>query len=572
MKLTVRWKKQKRASALLLALCLLLGVTPRLPARAAAGEPVVVGYYGGWASYQGYSPDRLPADRLTHINYAFADIDPSTATLRLTAPENDRNNFRKLRELKRSHPGLRTLLSVGGWDYSANFSDAAATRQSRESFAQSCLDFILEHGFDGVDLDWEYPVSGGAGGAAGRPQDRQNFTLLLRAIRDKLDAQGRRDGRRYLLTIAGGADSGYLRKIEPEKVAGLVDYIFLMAYDYHGPWDRYADLNAPLYTPQEASPQYKGSVASSVQAYRNANVPAEKLVLGMPFYGRLYQGVSQTNYGLYSAFSSSRSVSYREVKSTFLKDPSYARLRHSRAQVPYLSGNSAFLSYDDPQSVAAKAITARDLGLLGFGAWELSQDAGTDLLDSALNAWRSPLPFSDVPPGAWYYDAVAELWERGAMNGTSELTFSPNSSLTRGMFTQVLYNLAGRPPAGSGAFLDVPAGAWYADAVNWAAASGLAGGYGSGRFGPEDPVTREQLAVMLHRYAASQGHSTAGSGSLQGFSDSARVSRWAREAVSWAVGQELLRGKGGGLLDPAGSAARAEVAAVFQRYLNRFPE
>lgn len=555
--------------SLILALCVILASAVFLPseAHAAGDSPVVVGYYGGWAPALGYSPDKLPADRLTHINYAFADIDPSGRSLVLPNPETDRKNFQQLRALKQKYSHLRTLLSVGGWDYSLYFSNAAASQTNRQAFAQSCVNFVTQYGFDGIDLDWEYPVSGGPSGIVSRPQDRQNFTLLLQAVRSKLDEQGRKDGRRYLLTIAAGADSSYLNKIEPQKVAGIVDHIFLMAYDYHGSWDRYADLNAPLYTPTESTPQYKSSVNDSVQAFLNKGIPAGKLVLGMPFYGRLYQGVKSANNGLYSVFSSSRSVTYREISSTYLKDSSYAKFRHSQAQVPTLYGKGSFLSYDDPQSIAAKALLAKSKGLAGFGAWELSQDSNSALLESACQAWLSALPFSDVLPGAWYYDEVAYVWDRGIMNGTSASVFAPGGTLTRGMLAQILHNLEGNPAGGSPAFSDVPAGAWYAKAVNWAAAAGLVDGYGKGKFGPGDPITREQLAVMLYRYARYRGQNVNVSGNLNAFSDRGKISSWADESVAWAVGTSLLQGKGGGVLDPRGRATRAETASLLTRFL-----
>ena len=355
------------------------------PVPAPSGK-IVAGYYAGWSSYKGYTPSRIPAGQLTHLNYAFAKIDPVTNAIALADPVNDRNNFAAIRKLKQSHKGLTTLISVGGWDYSTYFSDVASTSARREAFAQSCVDFILEHGFDGVDLDWEYPVSGGLAGNTNRPQDRENFTLLLKAIREKLDAQGWADGRKYYLTIAGAANSSYLSKIEPAKVAALVDHIFVMTYDIHGPWDSYSDLSAPLYQPAENSPQYKNSVYDGISAYLSRGVPANKLVLGMPFYGYIYQGVSAQNNGLYSAFSSAKSISYDSIRSSYLGQPAFARLWHQRAQVPYLYGNNTFITYEDPQSIAAKASLARSMGLAGIGAWELSHDTSGALLSSAYKS------------------------------------------------------------------------------------------------------------------------------------------------------------------------------------------
>lgn len=352
-----------------------------------AQEKIVAGYYANWSSYRGYMPGDIQAELLTHLNYAFAKIDPATGRIAMENPENDRKNFEQLRQLKKEHPGLKTLISVGGWDYSAHFSTVAATEEGRKIFAKSCADFLVEHGFDGIDLDWEYPVSGGPVGNAGSPADRENFTLLLSEIRRKLDAQGAADGKRYELSIAGAANANYLKKIEPLKVASLVDHIFVMAYDMHGSWDSYADFGAPLYQPAEPSPQYKNSVADGVEAYLAAGVSADKLVMGIPFYGYLYEGVS--GQGLYSTFSSARSISYDQVASQYLKRAGMKAMYHERAAVPWMYGNGVFLSYENAESVAAKAAYAAARNLGGIGIWELSQNRSGELLRSARGAFST---------------------------------------------------------------------------------------------------------------------------------------------------------------------------------------
>lgn len=156
----------------------------------------------------GFTPDQIPAEHLTQINYAFAQIDPDTLTIALENPAHDQKNLAALRKLRQQNQHLKLLISVGGWSDSQYFSDAAATAARRESFAASCVDFVVEQGLDGVDLDWEYPVSGGAAGTIHRPADKQNFTLLLQELREQLDRQGRRDGKDYALTIAGAPGAG----------------------------------------------------------------------------------------------------------------------------------------------------------------------------------------------------------------------------------------------------------------------------------------------------------------------------------------------------------------------------
>ena len=179
------------------------------------------------------------------------------------------------------------------------------------------------------------------------------------------------------------------------------------------------------------------------------------------------------------------------------------------------------------------------------------------------------LPFTDVTSGDWFYDAVAYVYDKGMMEGTTDTTFAPTMNLTRSMIAQVLYNLEERPEApGAAGFTDVAAGAWYADAVNWAAARGIVKGYDTGAFGPEDSVTREQLAAILYRYAQVKGYDTTQGGmAVREFSDSASISDWAQEAMAWAVNAQVLSGKGNGVLDPQGTATRAEVAQMLMNFV-----
>ena len=178
------------------------------------------------------------------------------------------------------------------------------------------------------------------------------------------------------------------------------------------------------------------------------------------------------------------------------------------------------------------------------------------------------LPFTDVTSGDWFYDAVAYVYDKGMMEGTTDTTFAPTMNLTRSMIAQVLYNLEERPEApGAAGFPDVAADAWYADAVNWAAAQGIVKGYDTGAFGPEDSVTREQLAAILYRYAQAKGYDTTQGGmAVREFSDSASISDWAQTAMSWAVNAQVLSGKGNGVLDPQGTATRAEVAQMLMNF------
>lgn len=558
----------KRTALWLLTLCLAVALTGvnRMDAAAAETAGEVVGYYASWAPLRGYGPDRLTAERFTQINYAFADISSTTGKVVLATPAQDAKTLAGLTSLRKQNPDLKIVLSIGGWDYSTYFSDAASTAARRETFAQSCLDLILAHDLDGVDLDWEYPVSGGTSGVIHRPQDKQNFTLLLKAIRQKLDQQARKDGRDYRLTIAGAAGSGYLNCIEPQAVAQVVDHIFLMTYDFYGPWSSRSGFNAPLYAPSSAQ---SGSVDTAVTTWLSRGVAAEKLVLGMPLYGYIYQGVSSSGSGLNSGFSSARSVTYNALKETYLTDSGYRQLRHSTAQVPYLYGRGSFISYDDPTSMAAKAELARDYNLGGIGFWELSQDTAGELVSAACQAWGAGAEsgFWDVPSSAWYAGAVAEVSAAGLMQGTGSGLFSPGGTVSRGMAAAILYRLAGEPKAPDIPFSDVFASDYYGDAVAWAAKTGVVTGYADGTFRPQSPVSRQQMAALLWRYAHWADIAMARPADLTDYQDAAQVAVYAVEPLGWAVKAGLIQGTAEGKLLPQGGALRGQTAVILCRFL-----
>lgn len=176
------------------------------------------------------------------------------------------------------------------------------------------------------------------------------------------------------------------------------------------------------------------------------------------------------------------------------------------------------------------------------------------------------LPFIDVDPDSWYYGAVEYAYENGLMNGVAADQFAPQTTLTRAMMAAVLANLENGSANTSGSFSDVADGAWYADAVNWAAENGIANGYEDGTFRPDAPLTREQMAAFLYNYAAYKGYDVSATNDLAQFSDAAQVSSWAADVVKWAVGADLLHGVGDDKLAPTGTATRAEVAAILANF------
>ena len=184
----------------------------------------------------------------------------------------------------------------------------------------------------------------------------------------------------------------------------------------------------------------------------------------------------------------------------------------------------------------------------------------------------APLPFTDVTEGDWFYDAVVYAYENGLMDGVGDNLFAPNSETTRAQLVTILYRLAGEPePGGDSGFADVAAGTWYTDAVAWAAQNGIVNGVSDTEFAPGDDITREQLAVILYRYAAYQGYDVSQRADLSGFGDASSIRPYAQEALSWAHAQGLVLGFEDGSLRPQGTASRAQIAAVLMRFLAAVP-
>lgn len=176
-------------------------------------------------------------------------------------------------------------------------------------------------------------------------------------------------------------------------------------------------------------------------------------------------------------------------------------------------------------------------------------------------------PFGDVTEEDWFYDGVMGVYDREIMAGVSESAFHPAAAVTRAQTAQVLYNLEGRPVARGDGFDDVNEDMWYAQAVIWCAEEKLVSGYGDGDFGPEDPVTREQLVTILHRYAAYRRWDVSGTVDLDNYSDGDDVAPWAEDAFGWACDRGVVTGLDDGSLDPQGDTTRAQLAVIIMRLL-----
>jgi chitinase len=286
---------------------------------------------------------------------------------------------------------VKVLLSLGGWEDSNNFPALAATTTLRAAFAHSCVMAISEFDFDGIDIDWEYP---GYADHKGTPNDRRNFTLLLRTLRDSVDAHGKITGKQYLLTAALPAGVSMIANIELDTVSLLLDQLNLMTYDFHGPWDRLSNHNSPLYP--SAGADSTRCVDAVFNLYNKVyGIPSSKINVGVPFYGHTFSACTEINSphgGRDTTHFSPLGAFYHDI---VRQSEAFTRHWDSRARVPYLTSArwNLLVSFDDEESIRAKAQYVLDNRASGVIIWEITgdyfDDGTTPLLDVIDGVLRS---------------------------------------------------------------------------------------------------------------------------------------------------------------------------------------
>lgn len=279
-----------------------------------------------------------------------------------------------LARIRRINPDLKIVLSIGGWG-AGGFSEAAFTQEGRERFAKDCCELIRTYGLDGIDIDWEYPCFSLAGIGACK-EDKQNYTLLLKTIREHLEEM---EAGRYLLTIAAGGDSYFVRNTQMDQVQRYLDYVQLMNYDLRGGFQLVTGHHTNLYAAQ--TDLFDASTDKAVEAFHAAGVPYEKLVIGAAFYSREWEGVPDVNNGMcQQAQSPARGHHYGELAENFVNKNGYTRYWDDEAKAPWLFNGSRFISYDDEQSLSCKIEYLKKKKLLGIMFWVYSEDQPYSLL------------------------------------------------------------------------------------------------------------------------------------------------------------------------------------------------
>ena len=340
-------------------------------------KPVVIGYVGG---YNGnlIEASKIEANRLTHINYAFVDIKDNLAWLK--NEKTDTVNFRELNKLKNINPDLKIMISVGGWTWSKNFSDATLTNELTQKFAKSAVDIVENHNLDGVDIDWEYPGMIGDNNTF-RPEDGKNYTNLFRHLREQLDALSKKSGKKYFVTTAIGGSRGFLQHTEMEVTQKYLDYINVMSYDFDNTYDNMAAHHSNLFAPKNRPYLYSTDV--TIQNLKKVGVDLSKVVMGFGFYtkGKIVRSID--NNGLYQIPVKSKSGGgYSFVKDSLVNKKGYVRYWDEESKAPYLFNKEKkhFITYDDEESVKLKCDYIKENGLAGAMFWTYFSDPKLYLL------------------------------------------------------------------------------------------------------------------------------------------------------------------------------------------------
>ena len=271
------------------------------------------------------------------------------------------------------------MISIGGWTWSGRFSDAVLTDTARAAFAASAADIVRKYNLDGIDIDWEYPGRPGLEGNIYRPEDKQNYTLMFRDLRHALDSIKQQTNKDYLLTTAVGGFSTFLDNTEMGKAQQYFDYINLMTYDFGGD---VAGHHTNLY--RSKLYQSKNYADNAVSAFEAAGVPADKLVMGLAFYGRVYNLSTDTKRGIGDKIlNRDRGKGYTTIRDSLINQNGYVRYRDRGAKASYLynASKKQFITYDDEWSVKKKCRYVLSKGMGGVMFWEYSSDPKEYLLD-----------------------------------------------------------------------------------------------------------------------------------------------------------------------------------------------
>lgn len=331
---------------------------------------VVIAYYIG----NGEDISRFDVGKLTHIIYSFLHLNGNKLVVDNAG---DSLTISKLVDLKKANPKLKIILSLGGWGGCPTCSDVFSSTEGREEFAKSALQLFEKYHADGLDLDWEYPAIESVPGYKFMPEDRQNFTSLIKTLRDTF-------GTKYELSFAAGGFDEFLEKsVEWDIVMPLLNYVNMMTYDFVNGYSRKTGHLTPLYS----TPEQPESTDKAVRFLDSIGVPKEKIVIGLAFYARLFSQVKPQNNGLYQSGKFSGYMIFRDFETKMGEKEGYSHYWDSVAMAPYAYNPSTktFATFDNEKSVCLKTKYAMKNKLGGVMFWELHGDKESGGLLEAIS-------------------------------------------------------------------------------------------------------------------------------------------------------------------------------------------
>lgn len=358
---------------------LLISLMPQYASATKKPHEAVIGYIfaGRGGPLDG---SNIAATKMTRINYAFFGLQDGLVTSRRA---NDTTNLAALVALKKINPELEVVVSVGGGgEGSAGFSDMAITPEGRRRFVDSAIAVIERYNVDGIDIDWEYPGYTHAKTTV-RPEDKQTYTLLLKELRERLDKEGARLGRHLITSSATGATTIWLEHTDMGQASKYLDSVNMMCYDWYNPVEKNTGHDSPLYT-NPADPKAI-SIDQAVKMNLAAGVPAHKIVIGVPFYGRMWTGVESTNNGLFQPIPPTAApqdeLAYFHI-APLVNAQGYMRYWDPISQTPYLynSKTKTFITYNDAETELTRTKYVRDHHLGGIMFWQYAHDPDNVLL------------------------------------------------------------------------------------------------------------------------------------------------------------------------------------------------
>ena len=323
----------------------------------------VIAYYTGNGDYI----RQYPLDKITHVIYSFLKMQNDTLTFRDSL---QMHTVQQIVDLKKEHPQLKVMVSVGGWGGCGPCSGMFDTASRRSTFVKTAVQLLKDYNIDGLDLDWEYPAIEGFPGHQFLPQDKHNFTMLVKELRNEM-------GNDHLLSFAAGGFIQYLQQsIEWDEVMPKIDFVNLMTYDLVGGYSKVTGHHTPLadYMPGQES------TAKCVNWLLDKKLPSDKFIIGAAFYARVWQNVPDSNHGLYQSGVFLQGVSYKDFDTYFSDSSGFEHYWDKKAKAPYQYNKSKnlFATFDDPESISEKTKFVRRKKLGGVMFWELSNDKPKD--------------------------------------------------------------------------------------------------------------------------------------------------------------------------------------------------